>query len=112
MKWNGEFWEGNTSANTAPENTLTAEKLMAAIRALPELPPPPMFDLYGSPGLDQCYEITPPDDLRPPGTKGRRFLVCPKDTLDFWAYELRRHGADVRVEPRLRSPDPTPPEPT
>jgi hypothetical protein len=92
--------EGCTSS-TVTEG-LTAEKLMAAIRSLPPpLPPPPAYDLYASVGLDQAYEINPPDDLRPPGSKGRKLVVVPKQDLDRWASELRRMGIDVRVEPRL-----------
>lgn len=102
MRFNGEFWEGNTAANVTPENTLTSTKLLEMIRALPPpLPPLPAYDLYGSVGLDQAYEINPPEDLRPPGSKGRKLVVVPKHDLDMWARRLREMGVDVRVEPRL-----------
>lgn len=104
MRWNGEFWEGNISASTGPANTLTAGKLLDMMRKFEcEFPPLPStkFDLFGSDLVDAALELTLPDELQLPGTKGWRTLIVPKVKLDWWAYELRRHGADVRVEPRL-----------
>jgi hypothetical protein len=110
--FNGEFWEGNTSASTGPENTLTVAKLQAAMREAEHImanaPPPPHFDLYGHmlddvTGYELAAEIRPPH-LR--GTPARRTLVVPRNQIDRWAYELRRMGADVRVEPRIPEPVP------
>lgn len=109
MRFNGEFWEGtNTTASNGPE--LTAGKLLKMMRQLHrEFPPLPSvkFDLFGSDLVDSAYELKCPDEFKLPGTQGWRTLVVPKNDLERWAHELRRNGAEVRVEPRFR---PTPPQ--
>lgn len=112
MRWNGEFWEGNTTASSGPENNLTAGKLLEMMRKIErEFPPLPSvkFDLFGSELVDSAYELNCPDELKPPGTQGWRTLVVPKAKLEWWAYELRRHGAEIRVEPRIRTAEPQEP---
>lgn len=101
------YWGAMTTSNTACSGGegLTLAKLQAAIDSIPKLPPAPKFDLFGSPAITEAYEIdmtkTMPE-LMPPGSKGRRFLVVPKDKLLWWYDELRKAGADVRLEPRIR----------
>ena len=109
MRFNGEFWEGTNAATGAgaPDGVLTAGKLRAMMdqfrRDFPLLPST-KFDLFGHDLNAEAYELNTPDDLRPPGSKGRRLIVVPRTKIDWWASELRRHGADVRVEPRLPEP--------
>lgn len=100
-------WDGNTAANTGPENTFSLDKLMEAKRRIDALGPPPnvKFDLFGHELGDKAYELPAlPEELCLPGCKDRRMLVVPRNQLERWAYELRRHGADVRVEPRFPEP--------
>jgi hypothetical protein len=100
------YWDAMTAANIAADDGegLTLEKLQAAIDSIPKPPPEPKFDLFGSPAISEAYEIdmtkTMPE-LMPPGSKGRRFLVVPKDRLLWWYDALRKAGADVRLEPRI-----------
>jgi hypothetical protein len=102
---------GSTTANsaTSPVPDLTAGKLLEVMRQIErDFPPLPSikFDLFGSDLVDGAYELNCPDEFKPPGTKGWRTLVVPKAKIDWWAYELRRHGAEVRVEPRIRATEP------
>lgn len=80
--------DGTTSASTGPGTMLTMDILEARV------------DLFAHPLADGAWELNCPEDLRPPGSRGRRVLVVPKGELDRWARELRSLGADVRVEPR------------
>lgn len=105
MRFNGEFWEGNTASNTTAGDTLTLEKLEAVMRSIQPLPSAPKYDLYGMSGLNGAYEVNLDaaglEIPRPPGTKGRKMLVVPKGELDMWYDTLRKAGVDVRLEPRL-----------
>lgn len=100
----------SSDANTS-RPTLTARELIGIVNSVMSLPqiPSTAFDIYGSPGLTEAHEVQVekmPTELRPPGSKGRRLLVVPKDELESWADRLRKAGADVRVEPRYgRAPE-------
>lgn len=105
MKWNGEFWANtaNTASTAAPDSTLTLEKLREVMALIPPWPPEPKFDLYGHdlPDQAQAYELGE-EAFKIIGEKReRRFLIVPRKRLHAIAYELRKLGADVRVEPRI-----------
>lgn len=94
---------GNTTANTADANSLTVEKLQAAMRLLRDIPPRPAIDLYSHELGDQCYILTIPKDsafwLAYRG--GRQIVVVPEKQIDDIYHQIREAGIDVRFKPRF-----------
>jgi hypothetical protein len=110
-RWNGEAYS-TTAANAANCSgaALTLETLREAQKIMGRLPPAPAFDVWPHDLLvTDMYELNGgiAEEL---GyiTKGRRQLIVPRVNLEYVAHELRRHGADVRVEPVIRKPEAQP----
>jgi hypothetical protein len=102
MKFNGEFWEGNT-ATTAGSfgHSLTLEHIQAAIRSIPKLPPMPKYDVYPSAFVDRAYEINTSIATAFTEDADRRMLVAPPTEAWHWYTKLRELGVDVRWQPRV-----------
>lgn len=97
-----DWGESNTTARNVPENSLTLEKLQAAMRIVRDLPPPPRIDLYPQ-DLDaqQVFKIDSSRLPHAPFTKsGREMWLAPRARLNEVYRAMLDAGVDVRLEPR------------
>lgn len=114
---------GNTTANNAPGDTLTAEKLRETMRNLQAFVQPDAFDIYGHDLEDQERAFILDRRKLNEGLFGvrdreyswirrlldgpeldRKMLVVPRPRLEETYFALRAKGIDVRLEPRYGAP--------
>jgi hypothetical protein len=119
MRFNGEFWEGNTASTTDFGTTLTVEKIEASMRQMRrmmESVEPTAVDLYphdlglDKDGKERMFELGKEAFELIGEKRKRRFLVVPRNRMDWIADALRKAGVDVRISPTVRD-TPAAPEP-
>lgn len=117
MRFNGEFWEGNTAS--AVGSGLTVDMIEASLRQMKrmmESVEPTGVDLYphdiglDDDGKERMFELGKQAFELIGEKRKRRFLIVPRKRLDWIADALRKAGVDVRISPTLCD-TPAAPEP-
>jgi len=93
-----DWGEPNTTARSVPENSLTLEKLQAAMRLIRDIPPPPRIDLYPQDvDPEKCFQI---NRSRVGSFIDREMWIVPRKQLINIYRQMKNAGIDVILEPR------------